>query len=95
MEAIMERRTMRGDSFEAVLTAVARLNIQALEKKTRIASSLGTTYPKHASAFRAIESEVIRQIFYILAGQSPTVDSWFTDGRASDRELREVSLVAE
>lgn len=82
-------------SFKETLRAAVPQNIQALEKKTRTASSLGAAYPEHASVFHAIESEAIRQLFHILSNQSPTVDSWFTDGRASDRELREVSLVAE
>ena len=81
-------------SFKETLLAAVPQNVLALEKKTLLAASLGATYPEHASTFQTIESEAIRQLFYILARQSPALDSWFTDGTASDRELREVSLVA-
>jgi hypothetical protein len=82
----MDRRTMRGDSFEAVLTAVARLNIQALEKKARLASTLARTYPECRSVFRAIETKALEQVFWVLTSLANSHAFSHTSAKGPDRE---------
>jgi hypothetical protein len=59
-------RTCR--TFANTLTALAARNVQALERRARAAASLAETYPANESAFRAIESAALRQLFRIMAG---------------------------
>jgi hypothetical protein len=69
-----------GRPFTETLRALALRNARALEDKARTASSLAVTYPRHADAFRAIESEALQQIFRIVVRDSRIADPWVASG---------------
>ena len=66
-------------TFRDTLAAVASGNIEVLELKAHIASSLAATYPESAEAFRRLESEALWQLFRIVVstpepGMDPVSD---------------------
>ena len=53
-------------TFHKILLAVIPRNVEALENEARTASALAIAYPEHDMAFRAIESDALRQLYRIL-----------------------------
>ncbi len=89
----MPRRSTQ--TFKETLLAVALRNVQTLETKADTACSLAETYPENEGAFRAVQSEAVKQMFRILVHMPSVRDAWATVGEGHDRELAVATVAAD